>query len=160
MSSCNHFIVLQQNDDGCLHTHEDEIISLNPIRETEFKVKKVEPSKKKQKVSTSSVALKCVQCPKILSSRLCLQKHLEKQHSKRFLCKECNESFDSKAELNAHAKVRGHDKPLLCPECGLRCRTSNILMIHSRRHTGEKPFKCTYCSKGFPRSHDLRVHEK
>lgn len=116
--------------------------------------------KKEAKKFVTSNALECKLCLKTLSSRVYLQRHLEKHKNKRFLCKECHESFASRTELNTHTKERGHDKPLLCPDCGLRCRTSHILMIHLRRHTGEKPFKCSYCSKGFPRLYDLRVHEK
>ena len=102
----------------------------------------------------------CTICKKGYSTAKYLQIHMRVHSDKKLTCKFCPTSFESKQELNEHAKTHVNERPFLCSECGLRFVRNDYLVIHMRRHKGEKPYKCKFCDKGFPRATDLTVHER
>ncbi|XP_065523156.1 zinc finger protein 875-like [Lathamus discolor] len=52
-------------------------------------------------------------------------------------------------------------KPLpTCPECNQSFRSRAALDAHARSHLGERPFACDRCAQSFPCSGDLEHHQK
>lgn len=52
-------------------------------------------------------------------------------------------------------------KPLpKCPECNQSFQSRAALDVHARSHLGEWPFACTQCTQSFPCSGDLEQHQK
>lgn len=102
----------------------------------------------------------CPICNKGFTTAKYLQVHMRVHSERSFICKFCQQTYVSKAELTEHLKTHVNERPFLCSECGLRFVRNDYLVIHMRRHKGEKPYKCKFCGKGFPRATDLTVHER
>lgn len=82
----------------------------------------------------------------------------DKFPAKKFVCKECNKSFDYKHVLQNHCRTHTGEKPYNCNICGKKFTRDHHLKTHMRLHTGEKPFCCQYCKMRFVQVANLRRH--
>ncbi|GMR37487.1 hypothetical protein PMAYCL1PPCAC_07682, partial [Pristionchus mayeri] len=73
---------------------------------------------------------------------------------------ECDESFESAAELQEHVKGHSYKQKHHCAVCGLGIRSETRLRDHMNQHTGERPYVCEYCGKGFTRVDAKNGHIK
>ncbi|XP_070570367.1 uncharacterized protein [Ptychodera flava] len=77
-----------------------------------------------------------------------------------YVCKECNQSFTSVANLQTHFNKHSGVKPHSCDICEKKFLHYNSLRVHKLTHTGEKPFACDQCNKTFALANTLNDHMK
>lgn len=88
----------------------------------------------------------CAECNRSFSSQKNLQAH-ERSHSKIVNCKRCDAQFSSTIEMKKHVSEL-HPNELknhLCSECGIAFSRHDYLLIHMRRHRGEMRYHCKHC---------------
>ncbi|KAM7367203.1 hypothetical protein PAMP_015120 [Pampus punctatissimus] len=89
--------------------------------------------------------------------------------SKRYLCQQCGEGFDSllarsqhrqmhQGELSKHHRSHVDDRPYSCPQCDKRFKSKKTQQEHIVSHTGARPYPCSYCGKGFTKPYALTRH--
>lgn len=79
---------------------------------------------------------------------------------RKYVCSECQRSFDYKHVLQNHERTHTGEKPFECSTCQKKFTRDHHLKTHMRLHTGEKPYKCTHCDKDFVQVANLRRHIK
>ena len=107
---------------------------------------------------------KCLFCPKILSNRGNMKRHMTLIHEEAierpFICNICSKSFRQKHHLNDHALIHTGEKPFACDSCGKRFIQKRFLNNHILIHSNEKQFPCNSCEKTFYQKRSLREHVK
>ncbi|GMS85247.1 hypothetical protein PENTCL1PPCAC_7422, partial [Pristionchus entomophagus] len=73
---------------------------------------------------------------------------------------DCEETFESAAELEEHVRGHTYKQKHHCPVCGLGIRSETRLRDHMNQHTGERPYICEHCGKGFTRVDAKNGHTK
>ncbi|XP_063308988.1 uncharacterized protein LOC134609272 [Pelobates fuscus] len=68
----------------------------------------------------------------------------------QFLCIECNETFDTKLQLNSHRQSHVTKKPFVCSHCGRGFHHQVFLQMHERSHENGAPQSQTFLSKTSP----------
>ncbi|XP_067014842.2 gastrula zinc finger protein XlCGF57.1 [Anabrus simplex] len=77
---------------------------------------------------------------------------------KPFICKTCNEEFNSQEDLKEHSTTHTETRTFCCSVCNMSFSTRSILYMHMIVHSDDKPFQCKTCNKSFARRGDLKKH--
>lgn len=80
------------------------------------------------------------------------------QHTKPFACDICHDRFPAKGNLIVHRRRHTGERPFSCPRCDGRFSTRGNLKRHLRTHTGDKPWQCQLCSGRFTEKKSLKIH--
>ena len=99
----------------------------------------------------------CVKCNKRFNKKSTLDRHqsssTEKNGSPKYQCNDCDKSFCTGKQLQAH--VNDH-KGLTCEHCGETFK----FIHHLQRHVkNRKDLKCSYCDQDYCNKPSLRKHE-
>ncbi|XP_032216779.1 zinc finger and BTB domain-containing protein 40 isoform X2 [Mustela erminea] len=137
------------------------------------------PERQEKDTSASSDAAKksfvCKACDKSFHFYCRLKVHMKRcrvAKSKQVQCKECNETKDSKKELEKHqleAHGAGGDPdipkkkkkrlPVTCDLCGREFAHASGMQYHKlTEHFDEKPFSCEECGAKFAANSTLKNH--
>lgn len=86
--------------------------------------------------------IKCTLCPRVLSGKDGLKRHMETIHSERpFICETCGKSYGTKKGLRAHIKrihIKNKTVKYQCDKCDKMYISKTGLIIHDRNtHTGK-----------------------
>ena len=121
---------------------------------SEKKLKPVQPTL----AAAKSKSEKCDECNMTMKAKN-MQLHMVRRHSKH-VCKECDQSFESKYLLIVHTRSSHSDmiKTFSCDVCSIELKTKQSLRNHMLLHTGEKPYTCEVCGQSFTRSMQLNRH--
>ncbi|XP_068111894.1 zinc finger protein 436-like isoform X2 [Hyperolius riggenbachi] len=76
-----------------------------------------------------------------------------------FLCSECGECYNQRAELISHLRTHIEEKPYSCSECGKTFTSSLYFAIHERTHKAEKSLSCPDCGKCFKKIGNFVSHQ-
>ncbi|XP_055538617.1 gastrula zinc finger protein 5-1-like isoform X2 [Wyeomyia smithii] len=100
-------------------------------------------------------------CEQTFQTRRELNDHVA-THSKKLnlLCDLCGKSFTSHKALRSHNQSHMNIRPFSCEVCGKSFRTKLLLVQHSHVHTGVKVFSCDLCEKSFAKKESLKRHYK
>lgn len=79
-------------------------------------------------------------------------------HSAKFACKNCGDTFRWEKELSKHRRLDCKKKPYGCPECGQLLSRRDSLRQHLQRHGGGRKYPCKFCDKTFDQQQNLKVH--
>ena len=124
----------------------------------------------------------CESCEKNFCSKIALDYHVMKIHTKseiHYECDKCDKKFQSKETLKRHT-LNAHEIQILheCSMCTLKFRRKDILTRHQRdvHYIGNinwnfaknsdslqhlaYPYKCNQCDKRFKRKEHLKQHEE
>ncbi|XP_054832399.1 zinc finger protein 84-like [Eublepharis macularius] len=103
----------------------------------------------------------CKKCNKSFRSKANLVIHGKNHTGHRpFQCTQCEKSFYALPTLNIHMRIHTGEKPYQCSECSFRCNVSSNLSRHKKTHTRVRPHACHLCEKRFWFSHSLFIHLK
>ncbi|GBN67404.1 hypothetical protein AVEN_208231-1, partial [Araneus ventricosus] len=103
---------------------------------------------------------KCPQCSYSTHRSDCLQKHIEKVHSKS-ICYKCNScAFQStySREYYEHMKMHYAGPPFVCDVCSYKSKLITAFVAHRVIHTGDRLFCCTLCVFSCKRKYHLKGH--
>jgi len=104
-------------------------------------------------------------CPHCGEHYRTLKFHIMRMHQKDkpFKCKECDNSYINKSELDMHFKYR-HSKDVdikICHLCGYETKYKEALKVHIKTtHENITRFSCTECDKKFYAKSHLKRHIK
>ena len=68
-----------------------------------------------------------------------------KENVKKYMCPQCNKSFNIKSNLKTHILIRTGEKPHKCTMCDFEANRVHHLKMHILKHTGENPHHCVQC---------------
>ncbi|XP_067670182.1 zinc finger protein 160-like [Haliotis asinina] len=97
----------------------------------------------------------CKKCGKRFSKLIDMRIHL-KIH-KRWKCRSCSESFETRTELMEHKVV--HETMYECANCDFTCIAEAVIKTHMMSHE-ETKFPCTECDKSYKSLKWLQNHCK
>ncbi|XP_066593570.1 uncharacterized protein [Prorops nasuta] len=103
----------------------------------------------------------CDICGKVLNHPSSVVYHKEADHNngrRPYVCKSCNASFKTKANLINHQSTHTGEKKYFCEICGQQFAHKTSLTLHYRWHTGHKPYTCDVCHKSFSQNGNLQEH--
>ncbi|CAG9572575.1 unnamed protein product [Danaus chrysippus] len=98
----------------------------------------------------------CTQCPKIFSTAIQLEEHIERLHfPKRLRCDQCSKRFSTEKLLNIHR--RNNHVAVYCKLCNLEFPSRTILRAHVDKHETNI---CPRCNKKFINRQTFKLHLK
>ena len=134
-----------------------------PWQRVSYKTKKRQYSfvNNKSKIPVEEEEYNCTECPFQGTSKDQLEKHIKIKH--RMTCRNCDESFKSRADMMVHRKEKhGHlvancrnyleDK---CPYTDLKCWWN-----HRSKQSFSQEIKCFVCEEKFENKPSLMIHRK
>ena len=68
-----------------------------------------------------------------------------KENVKKYMCPQCNKSFNIKSNLKTHILIHTGEKPHKCTMCDFAANRVHHLKMHMLKHTGENPHHCVQC---------------
>ena len=68
-----------------------------------------------------------------------------KENVKKYMCPQCNKSFNIKSNLKTHILIHTGKKPHKCTLCDFAANRVHHLKMHILKHTGENPHHCVQC---------------
>jgi uncharacterized Zn-finger protein len=77
---------------------------------------------------------------------------------RHFSCDICKIIFNSRYNLERHARVHTGERPFSSEVCKKRFSLRSNIMIHLRLHTGERNFSCVICKKQFAQRSSIKKH--
>lgn len=96
----------------------------------------------------------CGKCDLVFSDHSEFRAH-DQQHDKKYSCKKCELTFESKLKRDQH--IKSTHTGTLCGICG-KCVLGGKYNEHLRKHKGIKNFKCGICEKSFFSRDLLKKH--
>ncbi|KAF8796489.1 RE1-silencing transcription factor A like protein [Argiope bruennichi] len=117
-------------------------------------------SKRSSTYNTKSKPNKCNQCSYSSNRSDCLQKHIEKVHSKS-ICYKCNMcTFQSNYNKEYYEHVKSHyvGPPFVCDVCSYKSKLITAFVAHRVIHSGDRLFCCTLCAFSCKRKYHLKGH--
>ena len=101
----------------------------------------------------------CELCPKQLSSKGNLIRHMNNVHSTegRFVCTSCNKGFGTLGSLNEHKQSHNRHR-VQCDQCDLTFKHQSTLTRHKLKHMNTFQFQCSECNKGFNHRNAYDAH--
>uniref|UniRef100_A0A1Q3F114 Putative c2h2-type zn-finger protein n=1 Tax=Culex tarsalis TaxID=7177 RepID=A0A1Q3F114_CULTA len=102
----------------------------------------------------------CTVCEDKFRSETELQRHIEKDHGRRFSyeCPECGLGFKLKLLLTQHLLTHSIVRNYNCDQCGNAFKTSNHLRRHIKTVHVEVRYPCELCPVSYGRKDKLRMH--
>ena len=68
-----------------------------------------------------------------------------KENVKKYMCPQCNKSFNIKSNLKTHILIHTGEKLHKCTMCDFAANRVHHLKMHILKHTGENPHHCVQC---------------
>lgn len=106
---------------------------------------------------------KCNKCGKRFEFRRQLAAHSRLKHvivnaAERYPCDQCDRTFPTTANLQAH-QVNMHSDEFKCDFCHMKFKVKDDLFEHRNVHTDQK-YKCEYCNRTFWKKSNLFSHQR
>lgn len=124
-------------------------------------MKKAEEYSSKTKTKTESINDICPHCSKTFSSRLVLQRHIDKIHSNiQIQCEECEETFLHQSTKDYHmVKFHGKSRAFHCKICDYSCDKKIRFNAHMAKHENpDVKFPCPICQQQFSSFDTMTMH--
>ena len=111
--------------------------------------------------SETHLPLPCIDCPKVFSNPLSLQKHRYHHTGQQLKCGKCNHTFPFESQLRDHRKTHFKQKPHWCsyPNCDVEATHLYDLKKHEHIHL-KKQHKCPDCDYTTQDIRYLNQHKK
>ena len=101
----------------------------------------------------------CPICENVISSGLALVRHIKTHHldSRSYFCEECENSFNTIANLHSHVSIVHCEPSVYCKFCDYTAMTQSRMCQHICLYT--KGECCDACGKSYPTLHALLLHK-
>ena len=67
------------------------------------------------------------------------------ENVKKYMCPQCNKSFNIKSNLKTQILIHTGEKPHKCTMCDFAANRVHHLKMHMWKHNGENPHHCVQC---------------
>nr|XP_019933198.2 transcription factor grauzone-like [Aedes albopictus] len=108
-------------------------------------------------------SIQCHLCPRWLTNKMGLQRHIRTQHSETgdtFVCGDCGKIAPNSSALKQHRRVVHAEMKYECEICGKRFKRAISLKEHRAIHTGEALYSCRFCPMTFISNANMYSHQK
>ncbi len=104
---------------------------------------------------------KCLQCPKVYTSKHNLVSHILGHNGiKPYCCSLCGKFFKQASHLYQHLLTHGGVKPHVCHICNRGFTQASHVKRHMAIHMDNRPHICDICDRGFIYPSELKAHKE